>query len=276
MNKKVITEPIILLGMHRSGTSLFSSWLNKCGVHMGDNMMGSGIGNVKGHFEDIDFYNFHVDILTKNNVNYLIKNNVKLKYDNADRINANRIYQNHLKMQPWGWKDPITCLTMDLWDSIIPNYKIIFIYRDYNKVVDSLVRRSIKELKNWNKKLFGFYKLKVEFDLMLNKTATNFLKTWIQYNSRVLEHLEKMNSDDFLIINLDSIEKYDSDIYQFLEEKWSFKPLEFTSFNSVFDSNLVGDRNVSFKYCKNTEDSAIKLLLNLEALELNGLANSQY
>jgi hypothetical protein len=39
--------PLIILGMHRSGTSLFASWLDKCGINMGDKMLGAGVGNPK-------------------------------------------------------------------------------------------------------------------------------------------------------------------------------------------------------------------------------------
>ena len=35
-------------------------------VYMGDKMLGAGVGNPKGHFEDIEFYEFNVNVLKKN------------------------------------------------------------------------------------------------------------------------------------------------------------------------------------------------------------------
>ncbi|HJT73097.1 MAG TPA: hypothetical protein VJ720_03740, partial [Chitinophaga sp.] len=62
MNNKVL----VITGMHRSGTSLITQWLYRCGLHVGDNFMGAGIGNEDGHFEDLDFYNWHRNILNDN------------------------------------------------------------------------------------------------------------------------------------------------------------------------------------------------------------------
>jgi len=52
------TNTLIIAGMHRSGTSLISQWLNRCGLNLGENMIGASSGNVEGHFEDIDFIAF--------------------------------------------------------------------------------------------------------------------------------------------------------------------------------------------------------------------------
>jgi hypothetical protein len=49
--------------MHRSGTSLISQWLSHCGLHLGERLLGPGIGNAEGHFEDLDFLEFHEQIL---------------------------------------------------------------------------------------------------------------------------------------------------------------------------------------------------------------------
>ena len=35
----------------------------KAGLHIGSRLMGAYEGNVRGHFEDLDFYEFHVAVL---------------------------------------------------------------------------------------------------------------------------------------------------------------------------------------------------------------------
>src|SRR6202000_2371411 len=57
---------LIIVGMHRSGTSLVTNWLYHCGLHVGEDLLGSNAGNAEGHFEDMEFLKMHEDILTDN------------------------------------------------------------------------------------------------------------------------------------------------------------------------------------------------------------------
>ena len=45
--------------MHLSGKSLTASILQKTSLNIGSELLEAGEGNIKGHFEDCDFYNFH-------------------------------------------------------------------------------------------------------------------------------------------------------------------------------------------------------------------------
>jgi hypothetical protein len=49
---------LIVVGMHRSGTSLTTSLLQGAGLHIGRRMMPPSEGNIKGYFENLDFYKF--------------------------------------------------------------------------------------------------------------------------------------------------------------------------------------------------------------------------
>ncbi len=56
---------IVILGMHRSGTSALARALRVLGVDLGERLMGGIPGNnEKGFFEDIDIYAFHNDLLS--------------------------------------------------------------------------------------------------------------------------------------------------------------------------------------------------------------------
>ena len=50
MNKEIKT--VVVLGMHRSGTSMTSAILEKLGINMGDETLGPLETNPIGHFED--------------------------------------------------------------------------------------------------------------------------------------------------------------------------------------------------------------------------------
>ena len=61
-------KTLIIAGMHRSGTSLITHWLNECGLQLGDDFLGAGLGNVDGHYEDLEFLKLHEEILEANNL----------------------------------------------------------------------------------------------------------------------------------------------------------------------------------------------------------------
>ena len=54
-SKKPLTYPkgILVLGMHRSGTSAFTRVLNLLGCALPDNLIGAGDGNDTGHWEAV-------------------------------------------------------------------------------------------------------------------------------------------------------------------------------------------------------------------------------
>ena len=54
---------ICVLGPHRSGTSAVAGVLHHLGIHMGDDLIGPGHGNPKGHFEDREFVELHDRII---------------------------------------------------------------------------------------------------------------------------------------------------------------------------------------------------------------------
>ena len=58
-----IKKEVIILGMHRSGTSMIAGILECLGVNLGENQLGKQWFNPLGHFEDVDFLSLNKDIL---------------------------------------------------------------------------------------------------------------------------------------------------------------------------------------------------------------------
>lgn len=54
---------VLVLGMHRSGTSVLAGLLNILGVSLGDTLLAPGDDNPKGYFEHADFYRINVAFL---------------------------------------------------------------------------------------------------------------------------------------------------------------------------------------------------------------------
>ena len=62
---------VIILGMHRSGTSVTANWLNLCGLNLGDELYGASKFNKNGYYEDIEFLELHMKIFSnfRHNIN---------------------------------------------------------------------------------------------------------------------------------------------------------------------------------------------------------------
>ena len=62
-------SPLLILGMHRSGTSLAASLLESAGLHVGQRLLGANASNPRGHFEDEDFVEFQQAVLRRLDMN---------------------------------------------------------------------------------------------------------------------------------------------------------------------------------------------------------------
>lgn len=136
-------RPLIIGGMHRSGTSLTASLLAHAGLHVGDNLLGCLHGNTLGHYEDIGFLQVHERALMTlglGNEGYttrkcsVIAPRLRRK---AWRLVARRL----TSRRPWGWKDPRTVLFLDFWREVLPEARHLFVFRSPWEVADSLYRR---------------------------------------------------------------------------------------------------------------------------------------
>lgn len=136
-------RPLVIGGMHRSGTSLTASLLAHAGLHVGDNLLGCHHGNALGHYEDIGFLTFHERALMAlglGNEGYttrpcsVMTPHLRRK---ARRLVAPRL----ASRRPWGWKEPRTVLFLDFWRELLPEARHLFVFRSPWEVADSLYRR---------------------------------------------------------------------------------------------------------------------------------------
>ncbi len=140
-----VDQPVLIVsGMHRSGTSLLAAVCQSAGLHLGERMMRSTDSNPLGHFEDLDFYEFHQRVLAANGAckeGFLggvepLEVPPHLQAAAAGLIDARKRLA-----RPWGWKDPRTTLFLDFWQSLLPAARWLFVVRPPWQVVDSLFRR---------------------------------------------------------------------------------------------------------------------------------------
>ena len=173
----------IVTGMHRSGTSLTASLFQKVGVDIGKKLVGPADGNVKGHFENVDFVEFHKRVLRSHGIDELgctFEKTIPVAASDVE-IAKRAIDQNQQTDNHWGWKDPRTALFWDFWLKLLPEANFICVYRSPWEVVDSLYRRGT--------------------DVSLLQNPQMAVKMWIHYNQKVLELCERF-PDRCLLANV--------------------------------------------------------------------------
>ena len=137
---------VIITGMHRSGTSMFTSYLQKCGLYLGESLLPGNTGNERGHFEDTGVMHFHEEILQRTGHRYIIGEMTRPVFEirESDPAVISGFVGRLAQKDVFGFKEPRTSLFLDLWDRSIPkeyDKKYVFLYRNPDLVVDSLLRR---------------------------------------------------------------------------------------------------------------------------------------
>lgn len=139
----VSQSALVIAGMHRSGTSLTAALLASAGLHIGDQIVGPDPGNIRGHFEDLEFCQLHQRILAANGLSpegFTCADAIAVPARSRAEATS-LIDRRRAAGRPWGWKDPRTTLFLDLWAELLPEARFLFLVRSPWEVVDSLFRR---------------------------------------------------------------------------------------------------------------------------------------
>ncbi|MDP4536366.1 hypothetical protein Q3O60_09205 [Alkalimonas collagenimarina] len=143
-------KPIIVIGMHRSGTSALSGELDSLGVFMGRSLYKAQKGvNEKGFFENARLVELNEAIQDSLTTSWddplsILKLDLKPEPNFYQRASS-FINQEYLGKSLWGMKDPRVSVLLNFWSdifeqlSIKPNY--ILMIRDPIEVARSLEKR---------------------------------------------------------------------------------------------------------------------------------------
>lgn len=135
-------KTVVVLGMHRSGTSLVGNVLRNLGIDMGKRLAKAKWTNPLGHFEDKDFVDLNNRILRLAGGSWdKPPQQDKIRHQNdAVKTEIVKLVQER-DSQVWGWKDPRTSLTMELYLPYLTNPYFIVCRRDIKAISRSLRRR---------------------------------------------------------------------------------------------------------------------------------------
>jgi hypothetical protein len=139
---------ILVLGMHRSGTSLVAQLISKWGAFMGADLMPATSFNPEGYWEYQPLVEFHEKMLNESGSSWYAPVNIP-PTDELIKTYGTEARQLVEKMdqsgKDWCWKDPRIPLFLDFWKAILEERKVISVvaYRHPFKIASSLSKRDI-------------------------------------------------------------------------------------------------------------------------------------
>ncbi|MDH5572936.1 MAG: hypothetical protein OEY89_14325, partial [Gammaproteobacteria bacterium] len=143
---------VVVLGMHRSGTSVITRGLEVLGVSLGNHLMQPVSGdNDKGYFEDVDVNAINIELLQLFGQDWHVLATVTAdeltgKKTAGLRLRAIELIRSRLQdIDCFGMKDPRLCRLLPFWESVFDYLKLNVSYviaiRDPRSVAASLEKR---------------------------------------------------------------------------------------------------------------------------------------
>jgi len=140
---------LIILGMHRSGTSVLARLLNMMGAYFGPEGISTGANqeNPKGFWERRDVRQLNDYVLNSvgcdwNKISDFNIKDVPEEVINKFKIEGAKIILEMDSHRPWMLKEPRLCLLFDLWKELLERPVCIHIYRNPIEVANSLYTRN--------------------------------------------------------------------------------------------------------------------------------------
>jgi len=258
-----LNPPVLISGMHRSFTSVFTHWLHECNLNIGEEFADASSENPTGYWEDLEFVRLHDKVLASSGLDAMSTRFETLVVANQHIVEAKSILESKSSSgESWGWKDPRTCILYRvLWKKVLDKHYIIALYRPFTEVVNSLMIRMLNDSLQPS-----FYKSIInKYDILSRQLRTpdiqkmvyegdlhnHFLKIWIIYNQSLLDILDDPdNFSNSIVIKVDK-HMDDAALLDFLKIKWglSVKHRDFQEFwrkphksgrvNYIFDNELL-------------------------------------
>lgn len=183
MKNKVI---YVVLGMHRSGTSLVAKMLQTSGISLGNNLIGPSEDNPKGFWEDAEIVALNENILSELGIDWDSLHGFFLGIDNFNtkafqtfKAEAKALVRDRLSSaNAFCFKDPRTSRLLPFWqlvfDELGVSARYIFTFRHPKEVQLSLEKRNgfLRTKSAW---LWFFYSL----DALLHLSQQS---EWIEFD----------------------------------------------------------------------------------------------
>jgi len=230
-NTLVQKRLIVVLGMHRCGTSAITRGLQVMGVHLGNRLMPLVAGNNdKGFWEDIDINALNVEMLNALNNDWhhlsLIKQeDLELLKRDGFFIRAAELVQQKTVNNPlWGFKDPRI-------SRLFPFWKEVFNYCNFDVSYILAVRHPISVALS-----------------LAKRNGIDMEKSHLLWLIHLIKSLSGLTGCNYIVVDYDKLMQDADQELNRIAEKFNLKinPAELEIFKSEFlDPNL---RHAVFSY----------------------------
>lgn len=148
-------SPIIIVGMHRSGTTMLSKLIEQAGVFLGRKKENNNeplafirmnewiLRNANSSWDCPEMFDYadspFLDDMANAVIDHMAHGGLR-KF--AGRSRARLITSDDAQFQ-WGWKDPRTSITLPVWQRVFPEGRFVHVYRNPFDVAASLRKRSL-------------------------------------------------------------------------------------------------------------------------------------
>ena len=226
------TSPVLIFGMHRSGTSLAVKLLEKIGGFFGADQQADN--------ESMSFLLANEAIFRSVGATWDNPGAVRSALDNHQTFNevfvgVKKYLSNHgidqfgtdqIERAPfWGWKDPRLTFTFRVWRQAFPGARAIIMKRHGHAVAQSLSRRHKNLINRYNQKFHknipedsNFSIGKIEFNAKILDLQTSIF-LWDEYMQEI-DRLKSLYYADILVLDYaeaaESPEKFVQDVSRFL------------------------------------------------------------
>jgi hypothetical protein len=226
----------LVLGMHKSGTTLVAQALHESGINMGefDESLDYDSSNKYERHTAQEINRAMLDGLLIPPLGYLLRARNRPLYDQAGyRRNKDslalvryRAFQRRFRdtepeemkalierlasqHQDWGFKDPRTCLTYPVWRRVLPPHRLVVVYRHFSQLIERY------RVTGWN--IPRLYHVLYSWTLH-NQLVCGFLAETDQphivlsYERLMVEHQEYDRLRSF--VDADLVDVRDPDLYR--------------------------------------------------------------
>lgn len=140
--------PVCIAGMHRSGTSMTAKLLHEAGLYLGpaSDLHPREPANHEGHWENRWFRKLNRRVLKQLGGEWDYPPPIPESWTGEDlapqRSRAGKLLEHFAGREPWGWKDPRTCLTLPFWQGMLGEIRVVVVVRNPLEVAESLRKRN--------------------------------------------------------------------------------------------------------------------------------------
>jgi hypothetical protein len=190
---------LFIIGMHRSGTSVLTSYIETLGYNIGKNRnQDKDWQNPKGYWENNSFTHFHNNLLLKyNNIDWSNVNNKDLKYTKNHVKEYSNLIKKEFESEKIVIKDPrlsfFVDFLLDVSKELQADIKFIFATRNKEECTISLNKAQNLNLEAC-KKLFDI-SMSCYRDNMLKICYNDFLQNNLLCREKICLYLEEEDSN---------------------------------------------------------------------------------